>query len=203
LRSGRPTESPARSRGTRNAETPAAPVDIGAGARHDSEQRSTIRVGNETFRAVQHIASPSRIARVRTEAASEPASGSVSANDVTIAPLAMPGKKLFLRLGAEHQQALAADADIGAEHGTKCQAGTAELHAHQHLVLHREAEAAIFLPRCSGRTGRDPSCPARYAGGHLVGLGHRGFDRAQPLCDETPHFRQQLVARLGVQDSQS
>ena len=51
----------------------------------------------------------------------------------------------LLRLGAEHDEALAADADVGAEERAEGRRGLAELEGDPHLLLHGEAEAAVLL----------------------------------------------------------
>jgi hypothetical protein len=138
---------------------------------------------------------------VRTAAESEPASASVRQNEVMISPDAMRGHVRqplrLLRLAAVHDEALAADADIGADHRAERRARAAELDRHQALVLHREAEAAVLF---RNRQAEEPEVAHRADDlvGNRVVLGDLGFQRPQPLGDEAADTFDQLVAGLSI-----
>ena len=129
---------------------------------------------------------------MRTEAESEPASGSVSANEVTISPEAMPGSHFcFLRLGAEHDEALAADADIGAERRAERRRAAAELEHRPALFLHGEAEPAVLFRDRKAEQAERLHLRQRIGGDGVV-FGDLGFERDQPLVDEAAQRGEQL-----------
>ena len=77
-----PSVMPGVPASTMKAEMPPAPLLLRIGARHDREDAGLRRVGDEALGAVEDVVVAVAHRRVvRSEAASEPASGSVSANE--------------------------------------------------------------------------------------------------------------------------
>ena len=137
------------------------------------------------------------MAVVCTEAESEPASGSVRAKEVTISPVASRAAIGLLFVRAEHDQALAADADIGAEGRAEGGRGAAQLDRDQRLVLHGKAQAAVFLG-----DGEAEEAQLAHLGDDASGtrlLGHLGLDRPQALGDEAADGLDQLIAGFDVE----
>ena len=136
---------------------------------------------------------------VRTDAASEPASGfgqRETGHDLAAGELGQPFRLLLV--GAEHHDALAADADIGADDGAERRRGVAELDGDQDLLLHDEAEPAIFR-----RDGNAEEAELAHLGddavGHAVVLGHLRLDRHAFLAHEAAHGVDQLIARFRIE----
>jgi hypothetical protein len=110
---------------------------FGIGAGHDGEEMGAVGVGDEPLGSVEHVdvavapgggAHRSAVrARLRL---GEGEGGDRFAGGNAGQPL------LLLRLVAEHDEALAADADIGADGRAESRAGVAELHGHQAFLLH-------------------------------------------------------------------
>ena len=106
---------------------------------------------------------------------------------------------LRLLLGrARHHEALAADADIGAEGGAEGGGSAPQLDRDAALLDHAEPEAAIFLG------DREPVQAERA---HLrddrardfIGLFDDSLERAQLFAHEAPHGFDQLVENVGVE----
>ncbi len=136
---------------------------------------------------------------VCTEALSEPAPGSVRAKlviDLARGDARQPFGLLGLASG--HHQALAADADIGAEGGAEGGRGAAELERDPHLLGHGQAEAAIFL-----RDGEaeQPHLPhlGDDLGRHLVLPVDPLLERTKPLADEAADGGEEQVEGFGVE----
>ena len=101
---------------------------------------------NRFWPVITQVRPPSRTALVRKPAGFEPAPGSVSANDATTSPEAMPVQPARLLLvGAEADEHLAGDAVVGAEHRPQRQRGVAELHRHLDVLGDVQAEPAPLL----------------------------------------------------------
>ena len=128
------------------------------GARHQREDAGLRRVGDEALGAVDDVVlavAPMARGAQRGGVRAGVRLGQRERGDD------LAGRQLrqvlgLLLLGAVDHDALRADADRGAEHRAEGRRGLAQLEHHQHLLFHRQSEAAIRLRGWSGRTG--PSC---------------------------------------------
>ena len=98
---------------------------------------------------------------------------------------------LLLLFVAEHDDALAADADIGADDGAKGGRRVAELERDEDFLLHRQSEPAVFV----GDGNAEEAELAHLLDdrvGHTVFIAHLGFDRHAFLAYEAAHRIDQL-----------
>src|SRR5580698_2473299 len=168
-------------------------------ARHQREHAGAVGVGDEALGAVDDIvvAVTDRRRLERRRVGARAGLGEAEArHDLAAGELGQPFA--LLRRGAEHHHALTADADIGADDGAEGGRGVAELHRHQHFLLHGEAEPAIFL-----RDG-DAEEPERTHPGHdlvryAVVFGDLGLERHAGLAHEAVHGVDQLLTRLQIE----
>ena len=131
--SGLPIETPGRSAG--HEEGRDAVRALPAGARHHREQRRLVGIGDEALGAGQHIdvAVAHRAGLHRGAVRAGARLGQREAGDDLAARDARQPFGL-LRVGAGHDQALAADPDIGAEDRAEGRRGPAELERDPHLL---------------------------------------------------------------------
>jgi hypothetical protein len=107
----------------------------------------------------------------------------------------MPG---VAALRAVHEDALRADADIGAEDGTEGQRRMAHLERHFAFLRHRQADTAVLL-----RNGQAEQAHRldvfHHIGRYVVAFLHRIFRRYQAVGHETLHGCAQQFERFVVQ----
>ncbi|MNY00707.1 hypothetical protein D3C86_1332140 [compost metagenome] len=105
---------------------------------------------------------------------------------------------LLLRLGAVHQDALRADANVGAEHRAERKRRMAEVIDHIAFLRHRQANTTVVLGNGDAEqahllhVGDD-------LGWHFVQFFQRVFRRLQPFVDKTLHRGAQQGKRFGVE----
>jgi hypothetical protein len=93
---------------------------------------------------------------------------------------------LLLLLGTIHQDALRANADVGAEHRTEREGGVAQVVHHVAFLRHRQADATVVL-------GNGDAEQAHFlhvgddVGRHVVDLFERVFGRLQAFVDKALH----------------
>ena len=178
---------------------PAGPLDLRVGAGHHGENAGGRGIGDIALGAVQHIVvavAPGRGLQgggigTRLRLGQAEGRGQVAAGQF---------RQIFRLLirRAVDDQALRADADIGAKGRAESGGGLAEGEHHLDLVGHGEAETAIFL--------RDrQAIEAKLAhfrqklGRHRIVIRHPGLGRAQAFADETGQGFDELVASLPVE----
>jgi hypothetical protein len=180
-----PIETPGRSAGTKNAGDAARALP--ARPRHHREERGLVGVGDEALGAGEAIdlafarrpGLDGGAVRPRARLGQGEAGDDLTAGDAR-----QPFRLLFLAAG--HDQALAADTDIGAEGGAEGGRGAAKFEGEPYLLRHGQAEPAIFL---GDGEAEQPQLPhlADDLVGDLVGLADLLLERPQPLGDETAH----------------
>ena len=107
----------------------------------------------------------------------------------------------FLIGGAGHDQRLAADADIGAEHRAEGGGGAAKFEYDPHFFGHGQAEAAKFL----GDREAEQAHLAHFGddmGGDAMLLLHLAFERAEAFVDEAADGVGQLGEGVGIERHQ-
>ncbi len=170
------------------------------GARHQREDRRLVRVGDEALRAVDDvvfIAFAHGGGAHRRRVGARARFGEAEACDRLAAREF--GQPLFLLIvAAEHDDALAADADIGADDRAERGRGLAQFEADQDLLFHGEAEAAVF-----GRDRNAEEAELAHLGHHVVGdevvARDFVFDRDQPFAHEAADGGDQLVAGFEIE----
>jgi len=168
-------------------------------ARHQREHAGAVSIGDEALGAVHDIGI------AITDGADFDRSGvgtgarfcqREAGDDLATRQLRQPFGLLFVT--AEHDDTLAADADIGAYHGTEGRGGLAQLDGDQHLLLHGQAEAAIFFR--DGNTEEPEFAHLGHNGiGHAVVVGDFCLDRHAFLRHETANGFNQLLAGFGIE----
>ena len=171
---------------------------VGIGARHDGEERGAVGVGDVALGAVEHVVIAGALGfgahgggvRARFRFGQRKRCDDLAAGDA--------GQPfLLLRVGAEHHQALAADADIGAEGGAEGRRAAAELEHHAAFGFHRKPEAAVFFR--DGKTEETERLHFRErVGGDGVVFGDFRFKRDQPFVDEAANGGEQRVEFGGL-----
>ena len=145
-------------------------------------------------------ASPSRTAVVVSDAASEPDPGSVSANAPISSPLASPGsQRALLRLGAIDDDALRADAVVGADQRAERGRRARELERDEDFLLHRQAEPAVGF----GQRKPEQAELAHLRDdviGNGIAVGNAMLVRDQALAHEAPDALPQQIQRFAIAD---
>src|SRR5260221_646487 len=172
---------------------------LGVGARHHGEQGRLGRVGDEALGAVQRPAVP-RPARRRLEAGGVGAGAGLGQGKGGDDLARGKPRQVFapLLLGAVDDDALAADAVIGAVHGTEGRRGLAQLEQHLGFLAHAEAEPALGL----GDGHAEQAEPAHLRDDrrrHRIGLGHLGLGRDEALAHEAGNGVEELTQGLRVE----
>ncbi len=104
-----------------------------------------------------------------------------------------------LLLGAVEEDALRADAVVGAEHRAERRRGLAQLHRDEDFFLGGQPESAVLLGN------REPKEPDLFhlvddCGGNLVGCGHVLFGGHESLGHESPNGGEHVVENGLVAD---
>jgi len=169
------------------------------GARHHGEEARFRRVGDEALGTVDHVAvavAPGGRAHGGRVGADIGLGQREGADDLAARQLGQIGALLLL--GAVDDDALRADAVVGADHGAEGGRGLAELESDAHLLRHGQAEAAIF--RGDGQTEEAERAHLRddlFGDGVVVRdamlVGH------EPLAHEAPHGDEQLLQGFGIE----
>lgn len=105
---------------------------------------------------------------------------------------------LFLVVPPEHDDTLAADADIRSDDGTKRGARLPKLEANKNLLLHRQPKPAI-LDR--DQQAEEPELPqiAHHVVRHQIVPRDFVFQRHKPLADKAADRGNQLIAGFDVE----
>ncbi len=169
------------------------------GPRHDGEQARPIGVGDEALGPIQHIgvalAPGSGLDRGGVRSGLGLGQGE-GGDDFARGDAGQPLRLLLIR--AEHHQALAADADIGAEGRAERRRGAAEFETDQAFLLHGKAQAAVIFGDRKAEQAEFPHLGHDLVR-HGVVLGHLGLDRPQPLGHEPAHRLDQLISSLDIE----
>ena len=171
-------------------------VRVGAG--HDGEDVGLVGIGDVTLGAVEDvvIAVADGLGRQAGRVRAGFGLGQRETGDqVTRGDAGQPA--LFLRLGAEQDQRLRADADIRARDGAKGRGGLAKLERDEAFGLHVEGEAAILLRH--GNAEQAERLHLVHDGlGHFVILGDFSLRRHAFLGHEAAHLLDQRIPDLGI-----
>ncbi len=169
------------------------------GARHHGEEPGLRRVGDEALGAVEDIA-VAIAPRGRLQGGGVGAGirfGQREGAD-DLAGRELGQVAALLLLGPVHDDALGADAVVGADERAERGRGLADLEGEARLFLHGEAKAAIF-----GGDSQAEHAEFFHLGDHLrrnsVFLRDLELDRDQPLLNEARHGFAQLIEGFAIQ----
>jgi hypothetical protein len=136
---------------------------------------------------------------VRSDAASEPASGSVRQNDPISAPLARHGRDFCFCAGVPSNDAGRPDAVVAADCRSERRRCLAELERNEHFFLHGQAQAAVFFGKAQAEEAeilhflpQPVRNPVRLRDDFLV--------RHKPFTDEACNAVEQQVQGFLVSD---
>ncbi|MNS87604.1 hypothetical protein D3C72_1215520 [compost metagenome] len=170
-----------------------------AGARHQREGAGTRRVGDEALGAVDDVVVAIQLgARLQRGGVGAGVRLGQRERDDQLAAGDLRQVFLLLRLGAVHQDALRADANVGAEHRAERKRRMAEVIDHIAFLRHRQANTTVVLGNGDAEqahllhVGDD-------LGWHFVQFFQRVFRRLQPFVDKTLHRGAQQGKRFGVE----
>ncbi|MNM72543.1 hypothetical protein D3C81_842390 [compost metagenome] len=171
----------------------ACTLDLRVAAGHDGENARVRGIGDKALGAVEHIAvavTHSTGAQRRRVGAGARFGQRERADQFTRGHARQV--VALLRLGAVDDQALGADAVVGADQGAEGRGGLAQFEGHQDLFFHAQAKAIVVLGNAQAEQAQfthflDDGW--RYA----VVFRHRMFGGHQPFADETRQAVEQQV----------
>src|SRR5690606_9227955 len=169
-----------------------------AGARHHSEDARDRAVGDEALSTVENVVVAVTLGAglERGGVGADVGLGQAEGADQLARRQARQILALLL-LGAVDQDALRADAVVSAEDGTEGRRGLADLEGHQHLLFHRQAEAAVLLGDGQAEQAHLLHLLDDVLGNDVF-FGDTLFRWDQPFTHEARNGVQQLVERFLV-----